>query len=120
MVGDVQLHSGITQAHGILSSIEPTIYIPATQTKDGFLQLVHTWFSPKWVVRTSGPIPNLNTKIQAAIAATDPQLPVAHFRTIEELRGIQTVSQRFLSALFSCLATWRRCSCLRLRRTSTA
>ena len=34
----------------------------------------------------------------------DPQLPIAHFRTVEELRNVQTGSQRYLAALFSILA----------------
>src|SRR5664280_1378817 len=101
--GDVQLHSGITAKFGPLS-IEPTLYVPASQTKDGFLQLVHTWFSPKWVIRTSGPTANLNGQIRAALADVDPQLPIAHFRTVEELRNVQTGSQRYLAALFSMLA----------------
>src|ERR1017187_8962549 len=85
-------------------SIEPTLYVPASQTKDGFLQLVHTWFSPKWVIRASGPTANLNGQIRAALADVDPQLPIAHFRTVEELRNVQTGSKRYLAALFSMLA----------------
>ena len=50
--GDVQQHSGISLEGGPLS-IEPTLYIPVSQTKDEFLRVVHTWFSPKWVVRTN-------------------------------------------------------------------
>jgi putative ABC transport system permease protein len=100
---DVQQHSGITAKFGPLS-IEPTLYIPASQTKDGFLQLVHTWFSPKWVTRASGPTANLNGQIRAAIADFDPKLPIAHFRTVDQLRNLQTGSQRYLAALFSMLA----------------
>lgn len=101
--GDVQQHSGITAKFGPLS-IEPTLYVPASQTKDGFLQLVHTWFSPKWVIRTSGPMANLSGQIRAALADVDPQLPVAQFRTVDQLRNLQTGSQRYLAALFSILA----------------
>jgi len=34
----------------------------------------------------------------------DPRLPIAHFRTLGELRNLQTGSQRYLAALFSILA----------------
>ena len=103
IAGDVQQHSGISPTGGPLS-LEPTIYMPAAQTRDGFLQVVHTWFSPKWVVRTNGPTANLNSAIRNAIAEVDPRLPIAHFRTLDQLRDIQTGSQRYLAALFSLLA----------------
>ena len=101
--GDVQQHSGLTRDQGPLS-IEPTVYLPAAQLSDGFVQLVHTWFSPKWVIRTSGPSASLSARIQAAVAEVDPRLPIAHFRTVDELRNLQTGSQRYLAALFSILA----------------
>ena len=78
--------------------------MPATQTRDGFLQVVHTWFSPKWVVRTNGPTANLSAAIRNAIAEVDPRLPIARFRTLDQLRDVQTGSQRYLAALFSLLA----------------
>ena len=101
--GDVQQHSGLSGGMGPLS-VEPTVYLPVSQLNDGFVKLVHTWFSPKWVIRTSGPTANLNGQIRAAVADVDPRLPVAHFRTVEELRNVQTGSQRYLAALFSMLA----------------
>ncbi|MEO8368190.1 MAG: ABC transporter permease [Candidatus Solibacter sp.] len=101
--GDVQQHSGISAKAGPLS-VEPTIYLPAAQTRDAFLQVVHTWFSPKWVVRTNGPTANLSAAIRYAIAEVDPRLPIARFRTLDQLRDVQTGSQRYLAALFSLLA----------------
>jgi predicted permease len=101
--GDVQQHSGLSGDEGPLS-VEPTVYLPVSQLNDGFVKLIHTWFSPKWVVRTSGPTANLTGQIRAAVAAVDPRLPVAHFRTVDELRGRYTSSQRYLAALFSILA----------------
>jgi predicted permease len=101
--GDVQQHSGLSGKEGPLS-IEPTIYLPATQLSDGFVTLIHTWFSPKWLVRTNGPTANLASQIRAVVAATDPQLPVAHFRTVDELRGRYTGGQRYMAGLFSILA----------------
>ena len=101
--GDVQQHSGLNGDEGPLS-MEPTVYLPASQLSDGFVKLIHTWFSPKWVVRTSGPTANLTGQMRAAVSAADPRLPIAHFRTIDELRGRYTGSQRYLAALFSILA----------------
>lgn len=101
IVGDVQQHSGLGNFGPL--SIEPTIYIPAAQTADGFVKLVHTWFSPKWAIRTaSGPA--VEAQVQAAIAAVDPQLPIARFRTMDDLRGRITREQRYNATLFSAIA----------------
>jgi predicted permease len=103
MVGDVQQHSGVTNDRGPIT-VEPTLYVPVTQIKDGFFQVVHVWFSPKWVIRSVGPVRALPEQVSAAIASVDPRLPIAHFRTVDDLRGMQTGEHRYLAALFSIFA----------------
>ena len=85
-------------------SIEPTIYVPAAQTSDGFLQLIHTWFPPKWVIRSAGGARASKAQVQAAVASVDPQLPIARFKTIDDLRGRITRDQRYHATLFSVIA----------------
>ena len=103
VVGDVQQHTGLYQNHGPIS-VEPTIYSSASQTSDGALQMVHTWFSPKWVIRASGPTGSLAAQIQRAVASVDSQLPIASFKTIDDLQSQITSSQRYRAALFSIFA----------------
>jgi predicted permease len=102
VVGDVQQRSGLGNFGPI--SIEPTLYLPVTQTNDAYLQMVHTWFAPKWVIRASGPIGSLSAQVQTAVGATDPLLPIAKFRTFDELQARITRDQRYHAALFSILA----------------
>jgi predicted permease len=103
VVGDVQQHSGLYPDHGPIS-VDPTLYIPVSQTSDGALQMVHTWFSPKWVIRASGPTSGLAAQIQRAVASVDSQLPIASFQTIDDLQVRITSGQRYLAALFSIFA----------------
>jgi ABC-type antimicrobial peptide transport system permease subunit len=84
--------------------VEPTLYIPVSQTSDAFLQVVHTWFSPRWVIRSAGPAGGVAAQVQSAVAAVDPLLPVAKFQTIGDLRANITRDQRYHAALFSILA----------------
>src|SRR5262249_3754904 len=98
-----QQHSGISGGLGPIA-IEPTVYLPVSQLNDGFLQLVHTWFSPKFAIRTNAPDPRLQEQVRAAVASVDPLLPIARFRTIEELSGQYIQGQRYLAALFSMMA----------------
>ncbi len=102
VVGDVQQHSGLGNFGPV--SIDPTVYIPAAQTADGFLQLVHTWFTPKWVIRAPRGAA-IEGQVQAAVAGSDPQLPIGQFRTIDDLRGRITLDQRYNATLFSIIAS---------------
>jgi predicted permease len=103
VVGDVQQHSGLHSDHGPIS-MEPTLYYPVSQTSDGILQVVHTWLSPKWVIRASGPTGSLTAQIQRAVASVDSQLPIASFQTIDDLQAHITSGQRYRAALFSIFA----------------
>jgi ABC-type antimicrobial peptide transport system permease subunit len=101
VVGDVQQHSGLGNFGPV--SLDPTVYVPASQVDGGFFQLVHTWFSPKWVIRAPGGMA-LAPQVQAAVAAIDPQLPVGGFKTFDDLRGRVTLDQRYNATLFSAIA----------------
>ena len=102
VAGDVQQHSGLGNFGPL--SVEPTLYVPAAQQGDKFLQVVHTWFAPKWVIRGAGNTAALETQVQAAVAAVDPLLPVAKFKTVDDLRGSITLAERYRATLFSILA----------------
>ena len=45
----------------------PDIYIPGAQDSDKFMQLVHAWFSPSWIVRFSGPSQGVIAGMQRAL-----------------------------------------------------
>src|SRR5262249_37452066 len=98
----VQMHSGLDGAEGPLRVV-PVVYQPATQLT-GSLRVLHTWFSPKWVIRTNGPSPRIAQQLQAAVAAVDPQLPIARFHTVHELAGRYIKGERYLATLFTMLA----------------
>jgi predicted permease len=103
VAGDVQLHSGLAGS-GMPMTVEATVYLPVWQTSGKFLAYVHQWFSPKWVVRTAAAPAQIGPGIQAAIKEGEPQLPIGHFRTMEEVSGQYLQEQRYTTALFSMLA----------------
>jgi predicted permease len=102
LVGDVQESAGWGN-FGPLGAV-PMIYIPASQTADGYLKVVHVWFSPNWVVRSSGPAEHVTRAMQAVVASVDPLLPIAGFRTMQELRSRSLGEQRFQATLLATLS----------------
>ena len=100
VVGNVQQHSN----WGDFGPVGParSIYLPATQTE--FMAGLHGFLSPQWVVRTTGASRGLPQLMRAAIAAVDPLLPIAEFRTMDDIRASRFAVQRLESVLFGTLA----------------
>jgi predicted permease len=82
----------------------PAAYVPASQTNAALFQLVHTWFSPSWFVRTNGPQSGIAVEMQRAVQGVDPLLPFAKFRTLDDVRGEAVATQRAQAMLAAMLA----------------
>lgn len=106
IVGDVQQSgSGFFltgMVRGPLTNA-PQIYLPAAQTNDAMLKLVHTWFTPVWTVRTSR-VAEGSAALRQAIVNADPQLPIADIRTMAAVMNESMGSQRLLMTLVGVLA----------------
>lgn len=103
IVGDVQQRPGWGN-FGPLGS-PPTVYVPVTQTSGEFFTLVHTWFSPSWIVRIAGGSQErVIREIQRVATIIDPLVPIAEFRTVRDLRAQSLAFQRFLATLLATLS----------------
>lgn len=103
VVGDIQQKSGWGEEFGPVAPV-PAVYVPAAQTDGKTFRLVHTWFSPKWVVRASGPPEGIIAGMQRAIQGVDPQLPFAGFHNMEDIRYRALSQERLQAALLAALA----------------
>ena len=104
VVGDIQQKAGWGN-WGPLAPM-PAAYIPAAQTSDAFLKMVHTWFSPSWFVRRRGPMDPkaVASAMQRAVQSVDPLLPFAKFRTLDDVRSETLATQRAQAVLLGSLA----------------
>jgi|HubBroStandDraft_3_1064219.scaffolds.fasta_scaffold16794_1 predicted permease len=102
VVGDVPQSSG-WGSYGPLAP-SPTVFVPVSQVDDDFLKVVHTWFSPSWVVRAAGPRAAVAAAIEQAVEAVDPLLPFASFRSFDEVKSQALAQQRFQAVLLGMLA----------------
>ncbi len=97
IVGNVQLNDSWVGFSTLGTS--PGILVPASQMDDKYLQLVHTWFSPSWIVRTRGGGDGVVAGIERAVGTVDPQLPFASFRSMDEVISGSLADQRFQAVL---------------------
>ena len=102
VVNDVQLSSGLNPIAPLQS--EETVYIPATQFDSKLLAVVHTWFQPSWVVRTSAPVEGLTQQMQRALSSADASLPFSGFYSMSGLMDKTLAMQRIEVALLGAMA----------------
>jgi predicted permease len=100
--GDVQVKPGLDSGAPITA--ERTLYIPATQVPGDFLALVHVWFRPNWIIRSTHLDAQTPSAMQRALSSVDPNLPFASFHTMEELLSTTLAQQRVNVALLTSLA----------------
>ncbi len=103
VVGNVQEKRAGWGDFGPIAQV-PTVFIPAAQTSDAFLQMVHTWFPSNWIVRSSIPDRQLISAIENATRSVDPMLPISEFRSINDLKAESLTLERLLAALVNALA----------------
>jgi predicted permease len=82
----------------------PEIYVPAEQMKSDSLPMIHTWFSPVWVVRSHDSPKTITAALRHAVAQVDPMLPFAEFKSMDEVRSDALGFQRLTSTLLGALA----------------
>jgi predicted permease len=99
---DVQVKPGLDATSPITA--ERTLYIPAAQVPGDFLTLVHVWFQPSWIIRSTHLDAQTQRAMQQALASVDPNLPFASFHTMDELLATALSQQRIEVALLSSLA----------------
>ncbi len=101
VVSDIQLTSGLNPTAPIQS--EETIYTPAAQVAAPML-MVHVWFQPSWIVRTTGPVNGLTEQMQRALSSAAPGLPFSGFYRMSDLQAKALSMQRIEVALLSTMA----------------
>jgi len=107
VVGDTVLSSagGLNAGAAPLTS-EEAIYLPAAQLTDGkSLSVVHAWFQPSWIVRTTRPLEGLTAQMQSALAKADPNLPFSGFYDMKDLMAATLATQRIEVALLAAMAS---------------
>ena len=102
VVGDVAIPPGLDAAAPLTG--EETIYIPAAQVDAKLLAIVHIWYQPSWIVRTTGPVDGLTAQMQKALATADPNLPFSGFYGMRDLQAKTLATQRVEVALLSTMA----------------
>ncbi|MBO0912472.1 MAG: ABC transporter permease, partial [Acidobacteria bacterium] len=66
--------------------------------------MIHMWFQPSWIVRTSRPVEGLTARMQTALGSVDPNLPFSGFYRMQDLLQKALAMQRVEVALLGTMA----------------
>jgi predicted permease len=102
VAGDVQVRPS-WGSNGPLNAM-PLVYMPASQTNEGFLNLVHIWFAPTFIVRSSLGASETAAALRRALDSVDPLLPFANVTPMADIKAATLAPQRFITALLLSLA----------------
>ena len=102
MVNDVSMAPGIDATAPLTG--EATMYIPATQLAPSMLSMIHVWFQPSWIVRTTVPVDGLPAQMQRALSTVDPNLPFSGVYSMRDLMARTLATQRVEVALLTAMA----------------
>jgi predicted permease len=86
---------GDTREQGLDNKPHPSMYVPVAQLKDGVTKLNNGFIPASWVIRTSVEPFSLSKEIQEELRAASGGLPVAHIRSMVQIRGESTAASDF-------------------------
>ncbi len=100
IVGDVR-------GQGLNNNPDPIMYVPVAQVTDGVTALNNGIIPITWTIRTNVEPYSVSKEIQEALRTASGGLPVAHIRSMEQVRGESTSRTDFnvtLLVIFASLA----------------
>ena len=99
VIGNARATSSGLGGDGSPLIVPYVVYVPAAQTPAGTMKLVHRWFSPSWIVRSSGPIAGVPDAMRRSVAAVDPLLPIAKMESMTDVQAASLAQQRFMMSV---------------------
>lgn len=102
----VMSNAGRLNAGSAPLTSEETVYLPAAQIADArLLSVVHGFFQPSWIVRSTRPMEGLTAQMQRGLANVDPSLPFSGFYSMKDLMISTLATQRIEVALLGPMAS---------------
>ncbi len=99
IVGNARATSSGFQGYADPLVTPPIVYVPPSQGSAPFMKLVHTWFSPSWVVRGSASVTGIAAAVRDSIASVDPMLPISKTESMTDVQASALAPQRLMMSL---------------------
>ena len=103
----------VRQIVGIVSNVResgldkpfpPVMYLPNQQAPEGMCRLANQILPMSWAIRTAGDPFSISGSVRREIQAVDGQMPVARFKSMEQIFRVNTARQNFNMLLLTIFA----------------
>lgn len=92
---------GNVRSGGLSRPPRPTVFVPLAQVPAPLQALMHEYFQPNWVVRTTSSPGPLNPVVTEAVGRADPGAALAGFRPMEQVVAGAVDEQRFRAVVLA-------------------
>jgi predicted permease len=83
---------------------KPVMYIPNAQAPEGMTKLITQVVPMTWAIRTAGDPFAIKDAVRREVQSVDGQMPVANFKSMDELVSVSTARQNFNMLLLTIFA----------------
>jgi hypothetical protein len=82
----------------------PLMFVPLAQVEPALLRIAHSYFPPRWIVRSRGDLDSARRELEAVVHQLDPSQPFIEIQTLTALMVNSVGMQRFYLVVLSAFA----------------
>jgi predicted permease len=82
----------------------PLMFVPLAQVEPRLAQVAHSYFPPRWIVRTRGDVATARRELEAVVRELDPSQPFIEIQTLNALMVNSVAMHRFYLVVLSSFA----------------
>jgi putative ABC transport system permease protein len=82
----------------------PLMFVPLAQVEPALVRTAHSYFPPRWIVRSRGDIASARRELEAIVRELDPSQPFIEIQTLNAMMINSVAMQRFYLVVLSAFA----------------
>ena len=82
----------------------PMLFVPLAQVEPALLRIAHSFFPPRWIVRSAQDVDGARRVLQQVVSELDPSQPFIEVRSVESLMVNSVSTQRFYLVVLAAFA----------------
>ena len=82
----------------------PLMFVPLAQVEPALVRIAHSYFPPRWIVRSRGDISSARRELEAVVRELDPSQPFIEIQTLDQMMINSVGMQRFYLVVLSAFA----------------
>ena len=95
---------GDTTGWSLADTPRPMLFVPLAQVEPALMRIAHSFFPPRWIVRSAQDVDGARRVLQHVVSELDPSQPFIEVRSVESLMASSVSTQRFYLVVLAAFA----------------